>query len=275
MINPAPPLVSIVTPVLNGMRYLRGCIDSVLAQEYPRIEHVIIDGGSSDGTVALLTEYAARFPRRIRFVSEADRGCGHAWSKGVRMAAGDVLGCLGADDLCEPGAVAVVAGFFQQHPDAMVVHGGCRQLYDDGTVMMHQAIPYAHRAFVNTARHIATPSSYYRPAVFDRIGPVEECGDDFELMARIGAAFRIHHVDAVLSTLRMTYGTAFNPLDPRKRAAAFRQTFRISRNHGGSLLSPIALRYYWSEAAAQLGIRPSSRLARSVSRAARTLRLLS
>ena len=95
------PLISIVTPVLNGMPYLAACIESVLTQGYPNIEHVVIDGGSTDGSVELLRSYSARFPSRVRFVSEPDNGPGDGWSKGVRMTRGGVLGCIGADDRLE------------------------------------------------------------------------------------------------------------------------------------------------------------------------------
>jgi glycosyltransferase involved in cell wall biosynthesis len=268
------PLISIVTPVLNGMPYLAACIESVLTQGYPNIEHVVIDGGSTDGSVELLSSYSARFPSRVRFVSEPDNGPGDGWSKGVRMTRGGVLGCIGADDRCEPGAIDAVVAFFREHPDSHFVHGGCRQVSDDGRVIHHVPGPFEYRAFLNSARDIATPSAYYRRDVLDRIGPLEECGDDFELMLRISREFPVHRIDATLSTLRFERGTAFNPLDAHDRAAAFRNSYLISRRHGGARLSRLAVRYYWASAAARLGVSPDSVLARSASRAARALRSL-
>ena len=80
------PLVSIITPVLNGIKYLETCIQSVLSQSYPYIEHIFIDGGSSDGSLDILTNYKAKYPDRIRFISEPDKGACDAWNKGLEMA---------------------------------------------------------------------------------------------------------------------------------------------------------------------------------------------
>lgn len=266
------PLVSIVTPVLNGMPDVALCLDSIASQAYPHVEHILVDGGSTDGTVDLIARSAARHPGCVRYISEPDSGCGDAWAKGMKMASGEILGCLGADDRCEAGAIDAVVTFFREHPDAMFVHGGCRQVSDDGTVVDHRPQPFDYRAFVRNARHIATPSSYYRRELLDAVGPVEECGNDFEFMLRVARAFPIHHLDITLSTLRREVGTAFNPLDPAKRAAAFRDDYKVSRRHGGGMLSPIALRYYWAAIAARLGIDPTSRISRALSAAARAVR---
>ena len=258
----------------NARRDLPACLDSVLAQDYRAIEHIVVDGGSTDGTVEILQEYGARFPSRIRFISEPDNGPGDAWSKGVRMTRGWILGCIGADDRCEPGAVETVVAFFRDNPDAHFVHGGCRQVSDDGSVIHHVPGPFEYGAFVNSARDIATPSAYYTREAIERIGPCEECGDDFELMLRIARMFPVFRINATLSTLRVEFGTAFNSHDMDTRASAFRDSYLISRRHGGARLSRLAVRYYWATAAARLGIPTDSAIARGVSRAARKFRSL-
>src|SRR5438270_8446386 len=96
----AAPLVSIVTPSLNQARFLGEAIESVRAQTYAPIEHIVVDGGSTDGTLEILAEYDG-----LRSVSEPDRGQSHALNKGFTMAQGDVLGWLNADDTYEPTAV--------------------------------------------------------------------------------------------------------------------------------------------------------------------------
>src|SRR5205823_10324133 len=94
-------LVSIVTPSLDQAAYLREAIESVRAQTYVPVEHVVVDGGSTDSTLEILREYDG-----LRWVSEPDRGQSHALNKGFAMARGDVLGWLNADDAYEPDAVA-------------------------------------------------------------------------------------------------------------------------------------------------------------------------
>ena len=99
------PLVTIVTVVLNFVNYIDTCIESVLKQSYPHIEHVIIDGGSTDGTVDILSSYSAKYPDRVRFISEPDKGAWDALNKGIRMATGEMIGVLGADDMHEPDVI--------------------------------------------------------------------------------------------------------------------------------------------------------------------------
>src|SRR5690242_19457333 len=95
------PLVSIVTPSLNQARWLREAIESVRAQDYPHVEHVVVDGGSTDGTLEILREYD-----HLRWVSEPDRGQSHALNKGFQLATGEIFGWLNADDAYPPIAVS-------------------------------------------------------------------------------------------------------------------------------------------------------------------------
>jgi glycosyltransferase involved in cell wall biosynthesis len=82
------PLISVLTPILNGAKYLEACISSVLQQNYANIEHIFVDGGSTDKTLEILTKYSSQFPDRIRFVSKPDDTVGEAWNNGVTMAKG-------------------------------------------------------------------------------------------------------------------------------------------------------------------------------------------
>ena len=118
-------LVSIVTPSLNQSRYLREAIESVRAQTYAPIEHVVVDGGSTDGSLDILRECDD-----VRWVSEPDRGQSHALNKGLALASGEILGWLNADDAYESEAVA--AGV------AELVDTGAGLVYADVT---HQVAP--------------------------------------------------------------------------------------------------------------------------------------
>lgn len=253
--DPKTPLVSVVTPVFNGAGYIEGAIQSVLAQNYPHVEHMLVDGGSRDGTLEILTRYATEHPGRIRFVSEPDRGPGDAWNKGLKMARGDVLTCIGVDDICEAGAIQAVVDFFSAHPDACFVHGECDLINSRGEIIgRHRVEDFDLNTFVNTARHIATPSAYYKRSVLEKIGWLDASGDDFDLMIRIAREYRIYKIDRVLSMLRLHPDSAFNPRDLEKRIELYRQTYRVSRRYGGQILSPIALRYYFGLVVGWLGL---------------------
>src|SRR2546422_10203685 len=96
------PLVTVVTPSYNQGRFIRETIESVLSQDYPHIEYMVIDGGSTDETLSILNSYEHRF----FWVSEPDRGQAHAINKGWQRAKGDVLAWLNSDDIYLPGAIA-------------------------------------------------------------------------------------------------------------------------------------------------------------------------
>ena len=238
-------LVSIVTPILNGAQYLDGCIESVLGQDHARIEHIFVDGGSTDGTLPMLSRYQQTHPDKVRVLSEPRTGPGEAWGKGLKVTQGEILGCLGVDDLYAPGAIRSVVEFFGANPDAGFVHGECEIIDDQGSVIGHHWVrEFAFQEFVNTARHIATPSAFYKRVVLERVGWLDPTGDDFDLMIRIARDFEIREIPKVLSKLRVRPGSAFNPTEFRKRVKARQQTYWVSRKYGGRRWSPIARRYY-------------------------------
>ena len=104
-------MLSVITPVFNGIRFIESCILNVIEQGCCEVEHLIIDGGSSDGTVEIVSRYAERY-RHIRWVSEQDEGQSHAMNKGIAMARGTIIGFLNVDDYYEP-RVAPRTGPFQ------------------------------------------------------------------------------------------------------------------------------------------------------------------
>jgi hypothetical protein len=114
-----PPRVSLVTPSYNAAPFLRAAIDSVLAQDYPAIEYLVMDGGSHDGTLEILRDYGDR----IRWVSAKDAGQADAIARGLAQTSGTLLGWLNADDVLKPGAVRSMVEAFQTHPEVALVYG--------------------------------------------------------------------------------------------------------------------------------------------------------
>jgi len=162
------PLISIITPSLNRAPFIREAIESVLAEDYPAVEHIVRDAASTDGTLEILRSYP-----HLRVVSEPDAGMYDAINQGLRMASGEILGLLNTDDLYAPGCFEAVADAFQANPQALAVVGGTATFEDrDGT-----------RQFVGHAPPIApaelwyrliqgppvTNAWFFRRAVFDRI----------------------------------------------------------------------------------------------------------
>ena len=264
------PLVSMVTPVLNGRRYVDECVRSVLEQDYPHLEHVFVDGGSSDGTFEVLSDYESAHPGRIRIIVERGSSAGQAWNTALKATRGTILGGIGVDDLCEAGAISAVVEYFVRHPDADFLHGDCLFLDDDAQVRWHhRAVPFAYQQFADTALHIATTSAYFRRHVMERIGWLDQSGDDFDVMLRIARDFAVHPLPVVLSRLRVRRDSALNPASFDKRLQAYRQTYLVSRRYGGRRWSPIARRYWVAELMGHLHLAPLLPLVR---RGYRTLR---
>jgi len=238
------PLVSIVTPVYNGLPYIEECVRSTVTQSYERIEHVLVDGCSTDGTLELLSRYEREYPKKLRLVSEPDDGPAQAWQKGAQLARGEILGCLGADDLLERDAVKAVVEFFLGTPQACFVHGHCDRIDEKGqSITQQRAEPFKFQEFVNTALNICTPSAFYRRCVMERIGWLGS-GDDFEVMIRIMQHFDVHRLDRVLSKVRVRSGSYYNPADFSVVKALQRQTYTVSRKYGGDLWSPISVKHH-------------------------------
>jgi len=239
------PLVTIITPILNRITYLERCIQSVLNQSYPYVEHIFVDGGSTDGTLDILTSYSSRYPDRIRFISEPDKGSGDAWNKGLRMAKGEIFGFLGSDDISEPGAIMKVVGFFRSNPDARFVFGACNFINEKGEIIGRPPIKdFNLREIINDGCYVPTPSSFYKREVIEKIGWYDAKGNDLDFLIRAGKVFQIYRINEVLSNFRIHEGSATSGSSKEIRKMWLREDYLVSRRHGGSIFSGYSKRYY-------------------------------
>ncbi len=245
--TPNRPTVSIITPVLNGIKYLEACITSVLNQNHPNIEHIFVDGGSTDGTLEMLSNYQVKYPDRIRFISEPDQGTGEAWNKGLKMASGQIFGWLGADDMSEPGAISAVVDFFKDNPDAYFVFGECNFINGDGKIIMKSITRgFNLKKIINDANWIPCTSAFYRREVVERVGWFDNfIGSDRDYWIRIGKIFPIHRIERVLSNFRIHEGSATTGSSRNTRLIHIRNDYLITRRHGGSMFSHFGRRYYY------------------------------
>ena len=125
--------ISIITPVYNGARFIEACIQVVIDQHCTEAEHIIIDGGSTDGTVNVIERYAAKYPH-IRWVSEPDQGQSDAMNKGLVLARGEIVGFLNVDDYYEPNVLNRVADIFKALPEPSLLVGNCNVWDDAGNL---------------------------------------------------------------------------------------------------------------------------------------------
>jgi len=186
----ALPRLTIVTPCLNGAATLPQALASVAAQNYPDLEHVVIDGGSTDGTLEIL-EAAG-----VRYISEPDSGLSDAVNKGLRMATGEGIGWLNADDLYEPGALHRVGRAFAERTEAHWVTGRCRIIDAHGRDIRRGVSAYKNALLARYSygllvaqNFIACPATFVRRSAFDRVGLLDErfrYSMDYDLWLRVG-----------------------------------------------------------------------------------------
>jgi glycosyltransferase involved in cell wall biosynthesis len=202
----AMPLVSIVTPAYNAVRFIRETIESIRNQDYPAIEHIVIDGGSTDGTLDILRQYP-----HLTWVSEPDRGQSHALNKGFRRARGEIVGWLNADDTYQPGAIKTAVAFMQAHPDVDVVYSDCQVIDENGRPLyVIQAEDLTPKAIL--FRDIMPqPTLFLQRRVVRAPGVIDESLHyvmDWEFCLRIAPRFNVQRLnDVVLANFRFCRGT--------------------------------------------------------------------
>lgn len=206
MVQADLPLVSVITPSFNQSRYIRETIESVASQDYPNIEHIVVDGGSTDGTVELLQSYG-HLGDRFRFVSEADRGQSHAINKGLQMARGSIIGWLNSDDTYLPGAVRKVVDTFQSSPEYAMVYGKAHYINEASqTTGDFNVLPFDRNMLYETCI-ICQPAAFIRRDVFVRMGGVDESLKfcmDYDLWIRISNhQHPIGYIDDYLANSRL------------------------------------------------------------------------
>ncbi|RPJ28448.1 MAG: glycosyltransferase [Chloroflexi bacterium] len=216
-------LVSIVTPSYNQAPYLEQTIRSVLGQDYPHLEYMVIDGGSTDNSVEIIRRYADRL---VYWVSEKDRGQAEAINKGLVRAKGEVLAWLNSDDYYLPNTISAVVKCFEENPDVVMAYGD--MLAVDGNGQTINVLKYKQYSLEDLLcfQIIGQPSVFFRRAAFEKTGPLETTFHfmlDHHLWIRLAQQGRILYVPQIWSAARY-HAAAKN----RARAAEFgREAFRV------------------------------------------------
>lgn len=201
------PLVSIVVPSYNHERYLKAAIDSILAQDYQRIELIVIDDGSTDGSPAILKSYGSRFHWEI----QPNQGQVAALNKGWLMSLGDILGYLSADDLLLPGAVSAAVRCLEEHRDAALAYSDFNLIDPDSAVVRRVRAPeFDYRRMVVEIECPPGPGAFFRRAAFEKAGtwnPRFKQMLDYEYWLRLGLHGRFVRIPEVLAAYRVHPGS--------------------------------------------------------------------
>jgi len=180
------PLVSIVTPSYNQVQFLETTIRSVLDQVYPNLEYMVVDGGSTDGSLEIIRKYADRL---AWWVSEHDRGQTDAINKGFTRAHGDILAWLNSDDTYEPEAVAEAVTFLQAHPGVGMVYGDANFIDEQGQVIgPFPARQTDYRRLRRGYVHIPQQAAFFRGDLWRQVSPLDPAfyfAMDYDLWVRL------------------------------------------------------------------------------------------
>jgi Glycosyl transferase family 2 len=198
------PLVSIITPSLNQAAFIGAAIESVLAQDYPQIEYLVVDGGSTDGTLDILRSYGPR----IRWISEPDAGQSDAIDKGVRLTRGQVLAWLNADDVYLPGAVSRAVAAFAEDSDRALVYGGAQDIDMHGHVVgpSRQIEPWSMRRLLEYGDFIVQPAAFFLRSAYDTVGGLDRSLHycmDYDLWIKLGQRYAVQYLDEPLAQTRI------------------------------------------------------------------------
>ena len=222
----AIPLVSIVTPSLNMARFLREAIESVLSQDYPKVEHIVMDGGSTDGTPEILESYGSR----LRYRVGRDGGAADAINRGFRESRGSILAWLSADDRYYPGAVRLAVEQLLAAPEACAVYGDAHWIDASGETIRPYPTQPVDANRLGKECCICQPACFFRRSAFEAVGGLDttlQSAFDYDLWIRMAKRYPFRRLPALLAASRMhstnkTLG---------QRGQVFEESIRVVRQH--------------------------------------------
>jgi glycosyltransferase involved in cell wall biosynthesis len=235
------PLVSIITPSYNQGHYLTHTIHSILSQDYPRLEYIIVDGGSSDNSVEVIQQYADRL---AWWVSEPDQGHADALNKGFAHATGQVLAWLNSDDTYQPGAIRAAVEFLVAHPEVSMVYSDANLVDEQGKYLGRfpaQQTDYAR--MLSGFVHIPQATTFFWSHLWQQVGPLDltlKYAFDYDLWVRLAKIAPLVYIPQVWANFRLHEAGKTVYLDDR----CYPDMIRVSRREGGSGISRLVIRWY-------------------------------
>lgn len=236
------PLVSIITPSFNQGRYLEETMLSVLQQDYPNIEYIVIDGGSTDNSIEVIHRYESRLGY---WISERDKGQTEALNKGFAHAHGEILAWLNSDDVYYPGAVSEAVKFLLENPDIGMVYGDLDFINEDGRIIGRFKAAQTHlkklrRGYV----HIPQPAAFFKATHWKKIGPLDPgyfFAMDYDLWVRLAGVTSLKYLPGnPWAKFRLHSDAKTINADDR----CWPEMLRVHYRDGGSFLSIIVFKYY-------------------------------
>ena len=240
MSDPATPLVSIVTPSFNQARYLENTIRSVLDQDYPNIEYIIMDGGSADGSKEIIRRFSERL---AGWVSEKDRGQTDAINKGFARAKGEILAWLNSDDTYQPHAIAEAVGYLRDRPEVGLVYGDANFIDENGRVIgRFPAAQTDYRRLRQGYVHIPQQAAFWRASLWRKVAPLDPSfyfAMDYDLWVRLAALAPLQYTPRLWANFRLhSQGKTI-----RADARCWDEMLKVHFRDGGTWLGILPAKY--------------------------------
>lgn len=205
------PRISIITPSFNQAKFIKATINSVLSQNYPNLEYIVMDGGSTDGTVDILKSYGGK----IIWKTQKDHGQTDAINQGLKKSTGDILSYLNSDDILFPGVLQKVAEYFEKYPDCQWLTGDCLVINEAGKPSKGGWLIRVYKRFLLKIyspkllkivdNMIPQPSTFWTRAAYQKIGPFDEKLHyvmDYDYWLRMSKLYRPHDLKLPISGFR-------------------------------------------------------------------------
>lgn len=207
------PKITIITPSYNQGNFIEQTIQSIIGQDYPNLEYIVMDGGSTDDTIDILR----RYDEQLIWRSEKDRGQSHAINKGLALATGEIVGFINSDDLLEPGALLKVGKFFTAYPNANWLTGKCRTINEQGyeirkvvTFYKNFLLRFKGVKLLQVVNYISQPATFWRKKITDDIGGFDESLNysmDYDYWLRTSLRYRLYSHKDYLACFRVHSGS--------------------------------------------------------------------
>ncbi|VVC04496.1 Dolichyl N-acetyl-alpha-D-glucosaminyl phosphate 3-beta-D-2,3-diacetamido-2,3-dideoxy-beta-D-glucuronosyltransferase [Candidatus Bilamarchaeum dharawalense] len=233
------PKISIVTVSFNQALYIEKNILSILVQDYPNLEHIVVDGGSTDQTIEILKKYP-----HLKWVSEKDSGQTNGMNKGLRMATGDIIQLLNSDDMSEPGTLKVVSQYFIKHPEAQLIYGDCRIIdMNDRELEIFHTEEFDLKKHLNLGNMLWQEATFFRKEIIHSIGYLNEqyrFAMDYDYWCRAARIYKFHKIDRILGNFRLHSLSKTGKSDENYR----KEAYAVSVSNGGAKFSSIYFSRY-------------------------------